>query len=288
MRRVNWLVAVVFLCTWAAAAIAAGPKSVREQVEASMQVTGTVDIETDGSVSGYRIDRAEKLSADLVGLLENAVHSWMFQPVLKGGRPVAASTKASLRLIASPANDGGYTVRIESAAFESGDDGYSPGKVLIEPPRYPRILAERGATGTVYLVIKVGRQGTVEDAIAEQVNLRVVASEARMKLMRDQFAQSALKAARGWTFSPPVAGPEVDASHWSLRVPVDFIMRDGPADESTDEYGRWVGYVPGPRRSIPWADKDDDFRAAPDAMIAGGFYSSRNTGPRLLTALGSD
>ncbi|MDQ3511656.1 MAG: energy transducer TonB [Pseudomonadota bacterium] len=268
--------------------MAAGPNAIRKQAEASMQVTGQIDIEADGSVSDYRIDHREKLSPDLVSLLENTVDSWKFQPVLEGDRPVAVSTKVSVRLIAKPADDGSYTVRIGGAAFESDDDGYAPRKVLIGAPSYPRTLAQRGATGTVYLVLKVGRQGTVEDAIAEQVNLHVVASAARMKQMRDEFANSALKAARGWTFALPVAGPEVDASHWSLRVPVDFILSNSSTVSPAGEYGRWIGYVPGPRRSIPWSDNDEDFQAAPDAMLAGNFYSSRNNGPRLLTALGSD
>lgn len=284
MRKASWTVAVMFVCAWASAAIAGGPRAVRKQVQASMQVTGVIDIEADGRVSGYRIDRPEKLSPDLIRLLETAVASWKFQPVLEAGRAVAVSTRVGVRLLAKPADDGAYDVSIRNASFESGDDGYSPRSVLLGAPRYPRDLAQRGAAGTVYLVLKVGRQGQVEEAIAEQVNLRVVANEAQMTRMRDQFAQSALRAARGWTFSPPVAGPEVDASHWSLRVPVDFVLGEKPADQ----YGRWIGYVPGPRQSIPWANEDDDFKAAPDAMMAGNFYSSRNTGPRLLTPLGSN
>lgn len=134
MRKAIWLVAVAFLCTWTAVAMAAGPKSVRKQTEASMQVTGQIDIEADGSVSDYRIDHPEKLSPDLVSLLESTVDSWKFQPGLKGDRPVAVSTKASVRLIAKSADDGSYTVRIGGAAFESDDDGYAPRSVLIGAP----------------------------------------------------------------------------------------------------------------------------------------------------------
>lgn len=287
MRRTGWFLLAALLCTWAAVAMAAGPKSIRKQVQASMQVTGVIDIEVDGSVSDYRIDHPEKLPPDLVSLLENAVGSWKFDPVLEGNRPIAVSAKAGVRLIAKPADDGGHTVSIAGASFEkTGNDGYGPRKILMGPPRYPPALARLGVSGTVYLVLKVGRHGTVEDAIAEQVNLRVVGSEPQMKRMRDQLAQSALAAARGWTFSPPVLGPEVDASHWSMRIPVDFYIGKGPSDLPRDEYGRWVGYVPGPRRSIPWAEKDDDFQTAPDALLAGNFYSSRHSGPRLLTALG--
>lgn len=288
MRRASWWMAVLFLCSCAAVAMAAGPKSAREQAEASMQVTGVIDIEADGSVSDYRIDHPEKLPPHLVSLLENAVDSWKFEPVLEGDQRVAVSTRASVRLIAKPADDGAYDLRIGGAAFESADDGHAPRSVLLGAPRYPASLAQRGVSGTVYLVLKVGRQGTVEDVIAEQVNLRVVASQSQMNQMRKQFEVTALKAARGWTFSPPDAGPEVDANHWSLRVPVDFVIGDGRSAGPAGEYGRWVGYVPGPRRSIPWAEKDDDFQASPDALVAGKLYSSRHSGPRLLTALGSN
>lgn len=288
MRKAIWLVAVAVLCTWTAVAMANGPNSARKRAEASMQVTGQIDIEADGSVSDYRIDHLEKLSPNLVSQLKNAVESWKFEPTLVGDRPVAVSTKVSVLLIAKPADNGSHSVRIGGAAFDTGEDSSVPKTALIGKPRYPMSLAEHGATAMVYLVLKVGRQGTVEDVIVEQVNLRVVAGAGRMTQMRNDFANSALKAARGWTFTLPVAGPEVDASHWSLRVPVDFILSDGSTVNPEDEYGRWIGYVPGPRHSIPWLDKDEEFQAPPDAMVAGNFYSSRNSGPRLLTALGSD
>ena len=286
MRRTSWLV-VVFLCSFVAVAAAGGPKSVRKQAEASMQVTGVIDIEASGSVSDFRIDHPEKLSPDLVKLLGTMVAAWKFEPVLEDGRPVAVSTRTSVRLIAKPAEDGAYLLRIGGAAFGFGDNEHAPRKVSVKAPSYPMSPARGGVSGTVYLVLKVGRQGTVVDAIAEQVNLRVVAGEARMEQLRGQLAESALRAARGWTFAPPTAGPDIDADHWSLRVPVDFVIRAG-ATGPADEYGRWLGYVPGPRHPIPWAEKDDDFQAAPDALIAGDFYSSRHGGPRLLTDLGSN
>ncbi|MDQ3289389.1 MAG: energy transducer TonB [Pseudomonadota bacterium] len=274
----------LLLCVWASAAAAGGPQAVRKQVQASMQVTGMIDIQTDGKVGGYRIDHPEKLSPDLLQLVASSVPSWEFEPVLQEGRAVAVSTSVGIRLVAKPADGGGHEVSIQDASFEAGNDGYGPRILLLVPPLYPTDMAQRSASGTVYLVLKVGRQGTVEDVIVEQVNLRVVASEYGMAQMRRRFSQSALQAARGWTFSPPVLGPDVDASHWSLRVPVDFVLGEDPSEQ----YGRWIGYVPGPRRDIPWADDEDDFAAAPDAMVPGSFYSSRNGGPRLLTRLGSN
>ena len=56
----RWGLALVVLLA-AGSVLATGPRGVRETAEASMLVTGTVDIEPDGRVSGYRLDRVDEL-----------------------------------------------------------------------------------------------------------------------------------------------------------------------------------------------------------------------------------
>ena len=45
------------------AVLAAGPDAVRKREEATMLVTGRIDVMPDGSVHGYSIDRPEKVPA---------------------------------------------------------------------------------------------------------------------------------------------------------------------------------------------------------------------------------
>jgi hypothetical protein len=53
-------ISLALLCV-AGLAAAATPKEVRKQVEASMLLTGTIEIETDGSVRGYSIDDKDRV-----------------------------------------------------------------------------------------------------------------------------------------------------------------------------------------------------------------------------------
>src|SRR3546814_17137523 len=41
----------------------------------------------------------------------------------------------------------------------------------MKPPVFPRDIVRMGGEGVVYLLLKIGRQGTVEDMAVEQVNL---------------------------------------------------------------------------------------------------------------------
>jgi hypothetical protein len=137
-----------------------------------------------------------------------------------------------------------------------------------------------GAAGTAYLVLKIGRDGRVADAVAEQVNLRVVASEKNMARLRKLFAGAALAGAKKWTFNPPTIGEEADDPYWSVRVPVAFFTDHLQLPKDTE----WHSYVPGPRNPIPW--RSEQPTDSPDALAAGGVYPLDNNGPRLLTPLG--
>ena len=79
-------------------------------------------------------------------------------------------------------------------------------------------------------------------------------------------------------------GPLADEPFWSLRVPVAFKLcgdRSSCTDSGDQSYGRWEGYIPGPKNRVPWVD-DEVNAQSPDAMIAGGYYPVGG-GPRLIT-----
>ncbi|MDR7135575.1 TonB family protein [Lysobacter niastensis] len=252
----------------------------RKQTEASMLVTGAIVIEPDGHVGSYQVDQAEKLPPAATGWMAKAVSAWKFQPIVIDGKAVRARTRMSVRIVAKSQGDGRYEVRLASASF--GEDG-APGEFVsskeLKPPSYPQVAAMSGVRGTVYVVVRIGRDGRVEDAIAEQVNLKVVDSEAGMTRWRNSLAKAAVLGARKWTFNPPTQGEEVDKPFWLARVPVDFYLND----EKPASYGQWEAYIPGPRQSTPWMGAMDASLGA-DAVAGGGMHPI-GAGPKLLTPL---
>lgn len=260
-------------------------REMRKQVEGSMLVTGSIDIDRDGAITAHSIDQQEKLPPYVVSLIDRAVPALRFEPYLVDGAAVAARAKMSLRLVAAPHGESGdMNVGIRSAHFGEYDptvtDEVRPAKRMT-PPRYPESVVSAGGQGTAYLVLQIGRDGTVTDAVAEQVNLRVLGNQREMERIRRVLAQASLAAARKWTFTPPTTGEHVDAPYWSIRVPVDFMLSDN-GRVGTTAYGTWEGYVPGPRQHATWV-RDADDAGSPDALMADGGIYPASSPFKLLT-----
>ena len=269
-------------------ATAAGPREVRKQVESSMLVTGEIEIDAQGRVSNLLLDKPDKLPGGIAEFVKGQVLQWTFEPVLSDGRPTPARSRMSVRVVGKRIDDDSVTIAIRNAIFPgpAPGEGESVTHVAMKPPSYPMPAARGGAQGTAYLVLKISRDGTVADAIVEQVNLRVVASEAQMTKLRDMFANASLTAARRWTFKPPTRGEGAAEEFWSVRVPVDYTMDSGRRPTG---YGQWQAYIPGPRQTIPWSEDAEAAGFSPDALAEGGVYmAGAESGLRLLTALGED
>lgn len=281
------LVLLLMLLAGAFAADAASRADIRKSIERSVLVTGTIDIGTDGTVIGHRVDQPEKLPEFVRDLVARAVPGFRFEPVRVDGRVVKARAKMGIRVIAKQLDDGNYRLRIGSASF--GEEGGVQGETVTAvgqktPPRYPEAAYMSGVQGTVYLVLKIDRQGTVVEAIDEQVNLTILGNESQMKNGRMLLARAAIAAAKKWRYDAPTRGPLADEEFWSVRVPIDFKLCDGPLREcqmAAKPYGRWEAYIPGPKNHIPWIT-DEQNRQNPDAMIAGDARPV-GSGPRLLT-----
>ncbi|WP_202839743.1 energy transducer TonB [Luteimonas saliphila] len=299
--RSSWC--LLFVLSLAAGAVqAAGVAAARKQIEASMLVTGRVTITLDGAVAGWTIDEREKLPEVVANLVDAAVPGWRFEPIVVDGKPAHGSARMSLLLVANRFEDGRFRVSIRDGYFGreavniaaqlaregagAADDAAGASDQLsaldLQPPAYPMRALAGGAHGTVYVVVKVNRDGRVEDAAVEQVNLRVVGSGVELARMREILAKPALAAARKWTFRPPSTGEWADDESWTARVPVDYRFYDSrPAG-----YGQWEAYVPGPRSPVPWQMESlDGFEIAPDALIAGQVHQA-GTGLKLLTPIG--
>ena len=265
-----------------AAAAAAARADALKQAEASMVVTGRISIDPSGRVTGYLIDRRSKVPTGVVAMIERYVPHWAFEPVQKDGSPVLATATMWLRIVARKTDDTHYQIGIRNAAFGDPAAEIERGSYLtkarMDPPSYPGIAYGAGASGTVYLRLKIDRSGHVADEIAEQVNLRTTGTPEQMQQWRDALAKSTLQAAAKWTFHPPTTGKEASRDYWDAVVPVIYRM-----DEGLAKYGEWEAYLPGAKQVVPWADPDDTGRSS-DAFSDGSLHLA-GSGLRLLTPL---
>ena len=286
-QRSVWLAwMLVGMAAFVQSAWAQGPGAVRKQVEASMRVTGMLTIRTDGSVAAVELDTPDRLPEGIPAFVSGVAASWRFEPVVIDGAAKQVRTKMSARLVAKSTGDGKMLVSVRGADF--GDYEATPpeervSSVVMKPPGYPMAAAQSGAQGTVYLLLKVDPDGSVSDVVAEQVNLRMVASEAQMRQFRDRFARAAVGAAEKWTFKPPSRGEAASQPYWVVRVPVDFNFG------GKRRYGQWEAYVPGPRERVSWSRDEDRPGFSLDTLADGGVHMAGDTrGPKRLTPLGGE
>lgn len=270
--------------------MADGSSAVRKSVQASMLVSGTVEVATDGSVTHYTLDHPEELPKVVTELLAQAVPAWRFKPVVVEGKPAAAKAPMSLRVVAKPQEDGNYSLSVVAVWFGDGAKNHSRAtaetvsyKTKVQPV-YPGAALESRVSGTVYVLLKVGRDGKVADAVAEQVDLRLVATNGKMAWSRRILTDAALYALKQDTFNLPTAGKDVNRSFWVARIPVAFTLNgDIPVAVQEAAYGQWQAYVPGPVQKPDWASGRDSSGSA-DAVPEGGALLA-DTSLDLLTPL---
>jgi len=290
MKR--WMFALCCMML-AGVALANGRDEMRNRVQASMLVTGTIEVAPDGSVVTYTVDHPDKLPPVVKDLLARAVPAWRFEPVTRDGKAVGAKAPMGLRVVAKPVGHGGYAFAVASSWFgyfnDEGKREAAAGDFRYKhrlPVAYPSDAASARVSGTVYALLKVGRDGAVIDAVAEQVNLRIRASERDMATWRKKLADAALRALRRYTFHVPTTGPDAAEPYWMARVPVDFVL-DGfyaPKAAREADYGQWQPYVPGPVQEPAWAGKRG-LAGSPDATPEDGSLLA-DMSLHLLTPLG--
>ena len=213
-----------------------------------------------------------------------------FEPVVIDGKPSEARTNMTIRVVASPASDGNYSLVIQGANF-SGSKVSTAEKLRIKTRTgigpLIRVMMSTGATGEVYVALKIGPDGKVQDGVIEQVNLTVLGTDKQMEDARVALGDSSLALVRKWTFSVPTQGESAGKPYWSGVLPIFFDGLDssGPSQQ----YGRWRAYVPGPCAAVPWRDSEEggsnmEHRCEIDALPEGEFTLD-SSGPKLLTPL---
>lgn len=246
----------------------------REEVEMSMLVRGHVDIDREGRITAHELEQPDKLPGYVVDMVSAAMPTMRFEPVMVDGAPVLARARMTLRLVAQPDGEQ-MLLSIRSTHF--GDRTAIPDEervrhVAMNPPRYPADVLHLGGSGTVYLLLKVGRDGLVEDVVVEQTNLTALGTAREMERVRASLERASVREAKRWRFAPPVAGEEADAAYWAMRVPVEFSI-DAPPKPA---YGEWMAYHPGERAQRPeWAGQDAP-GFSPDLLAAGAAHQAHS------------
>lgn len=262
MKLARTGIAILMLATTLAAAHASNSTA----FTASMLVTGKISVSPKGDVTSYKLDQPGKLPKAVLGMLDTSIPNWRFKPVMRHGVAVAAHADMSLRILATPEGNHRYRLSLSSSFFGNYNAPDTLREEHITPPRYPRVEEGGGVQGTVYLLLRINRDGRVDKAAAEQVNLRISDTSKEMQKWRHDLAKAAILAARQWTFKVPDTGPEAHQASWYASIPIEFGL--GP-----DNYGSWYTYFPGPVRYIPWADKSQLANGPIDSQIPGTLYT---------------
>jgi hypothetical protein len=184
----------------------------------------------------------------------------------------------TLRLLLRPAGEGNYALSVQGVTFGASQkpEGTYARAINLAPPDYPRQALVQNGGAAVYLIVKVGRDGRVEDAVAEQVNMLSYNNGA--SYLRKDFAVAAVKhAKKNWRFAPPTVGDAADDPYWTVRVPVLFqVILDEPRNG-------WQVYEPGPRQKASWDVPPDPVGFSPDALPSFGAHQvGGGDGLRLL------
>jgi hypothetical protein len=126
---------------------------------------------------------------------------WRFEPTRVDGKAVAARRRCGC-VCGKSTGKGDYEVSMTSVDFSEYDPKATDSVTAerMAPPRYPEEAFRNGGQGDVILMVKVARDGTVADVIAEQVNMTVVGAGADHGQDARQLAKASINTARKWTF----------------------------------------------------------------------------------------
>lgn len=238
----------------------------RSDHEASMTVEGTVWIGSEGQVVRYHLPNQARLAPALLTLIDEEIRSWEF--VLSLVSPVEQDVEAKMRvsLVATPESQGKHQVAITGATFSApGQAARTVQDVteLFALPVYPRDAAQLGIAATTYLALKIATDGTVLDAVSLQTNLHARVPRSYQQHSRRMFERNSEAAARRWKFASDTVTPDEGRDYATAIVPLAYCLDDmqmcapGPNGES-DNDGKWIPYIAGPRTRPAWLEPETD------------------------------
>lgn len=294
MQIRNWFIGSLLLPMALASPALLAKKTEPAPVESvvAMQVDGWVSFDTTGKVEDYQI--TTPLTETIRAALDGRVRQWKFHPVLVDGVPRHAKARMRVTLAAKQESNGIH-VAVDNVVFpsETGDVGVRvdgqpepiTGKKL-RPPAYPIGLMQQGVSGAVLLAIRVGPDGRAADVVAVQsmmYDVRGGASALRVGIR--MLEQSAVVAAKDWTFNVPATDKPRTAGEQTVTVPVEYVM----GKVKVDPAGKWRTIVRIPKRPIGWLTPETGNQSVGVADAIAGELIPLNSAVALATdVVGAD
>ncbi|HXD36623.1 MAG TPA: hypothetical protein VN624_08190 [Rhodanobacter sp.] len=120
MKRIGFGLLCLMLCGTLLAA--AGAHRERKPVKASMWLAGSIEVGSTGKVTRYDLEQSSALPPAVAKLIAQSVSAWHFK-VAETGNPPTVPVRASmtLRIVASPLENGEYRLSIDAAYFDASD-----------------------------------------------------------------------------------------------------------------------------------------------------------------------
>ncbi|MGH8173374.1 MAG: TonB family protein [Rhodanobacteraceae bacterium] len=197
MKRVGWLLALVFASTLAGAA---------ERQPEDVTLSWRIDLNEKGAIQSLEPINPEYMQA-LQKRLEPAIRNWHFTTGKVNGQPAPTTTTLTLRMGFESIGNGDFNVRLRRASTGA----YY--KHLVQP-RYPdyALSAHRGAAA-VMLQVDFDANGKVTSAVPVAGGVPEP---------RKVFNDAAISAVTKWTFTPEsIAGHGLSGK---VLVPVCFSV----------------------------------------------------------------
>ncbi len=145
-----------------------------------------IDIDATGAVSEVTLQQSGFSAVRQAQLIER-IKQIQFDPATRDGVAHASRAHVSIELEVREI-ESGLVIALSGAQL-------TPQMLATKPPRYPAQMLRRGASGEVAVEIAYNAQGQV-------VSAKVVGSSSKS----DEFAESALKAAKAWRVVPEQVG----------------------------------------------------------------------------------
>jgi TonB family protein len=227
-----------------------------------MQVDGWITIDPQGKVADYQ--RETKVPDNLSGPINQAVHAWLFKPVVIDGAPVQAKAKMRITLAAQKTGET-YHVVIDNVIFPAGGNEVDPDgtagdlayKVHSQkPPAYPENEMRAGVSGRVQIAVQASPDGKVINAcVVQSALIKVSGSPRLLSAAVGQFEKAALDAARKWTFTVNQARLATSADTFTSIINYTMV-----GAETEFKSGTWHFETRTAKRDIPWVKPESNIQ----------------------------
>lgn len=237
-----------------------------DDVEVSLSVDGTIDIDPEGAVVDYSLNTP--VAEGLRAAIDSRVRRWRFDPILVDGVAVSARTSMVFAIRADKVADERYQLHFGKPTFGAPSlvRGSQVGRGAVQ---YPREMLQFGVGGRVMLAIRIDETGRVVDAHPYQTSLDArPRTERQAKKLREAMERAIMRSVRHWRFEP---GESIDGETRAVTafIPVDFaVFRPGQA---TPKNVGWRAMLPGPVSPAPWHEQvpvDIDLDALENGVAA--------------------